>query len=213
MVEPVSSILVGWAVGKVADALWNAAGSEIQSRFKKTDLTEAIEAGKKAVAVWDGQHPFDQQLFYYCDPKRSREFLDQAFTDSSVLEQLQRPLKQAGEPELPILCQAFGQVAATKRIKLNADRLEPWLEVFVRAYVEKTSYHINVRVAQQNYLTQLIDRLDDHRFLGMAVDDREVDRVGKLIEIFVMPDVQEEQSSRWTDELLLERQAQLLQEQ
>ena len=63
MVEPVSSILVGWAVGKVADALWNAAGSEIQSRFKKTDLTEAIEAGKKAVAVWDDRQPFGQQLF------------------------------------------------------------------------------------------------------------------------------------------------------
>jgi HEAT repeat protein len=213
MIEPVASILVGWAVGKVADALWDTTGNEIQSRFKKTDLTAAIEAGKQAVAAWEQPQSVSQHLFYHWIPKEARDFLTTAFTHASVQEELQRPLKQEGEPQLPILCEAFRQVAVTKSIKLNTIALEPWLQEFVHAYVAKTSYYINVQVAQQDYLKRLIDRLDDHRFLGMAVEDREVDRVGKLIEIFVMPDVQEERSSRWAEELLLERQAQLLHEQ
>jgi HEAT repeat protein len=185
----------------------------VQNKLNPTEIQTAIEAGLRESNALTIEQKIHNPVFGRCDGQKMRVFLEELFASGAVQRELQKPINEARLPESAMLVAAAQTVAQEHEIPVVTEDLQAWLEQFARHYFEKTSAFLEYRVRTTEYLTQLIDRLDDHRFLGMAVEDREVDRVGKLVEIFVMPDVQEERSSRWAEELLLDHQAQLMQEQ
>ncbi|WP_236143100.1 HEAT repeat domain-containing protein [Nostoc sp. CMAA1605] len=77
-----------------------------------------------------------------------------------------------------------------KEIKI--DYIRSWMEVFVKTYFENTDNCIKFQVAKENYCQQLVNWFDDVKFVGIAVPGQEVDKSEKLVNIFVLPEVQED---------------------
>ncbi|MEW6496458.1 MAG: NACHT domain-containing protein, partial [Cyanobacteriota bacterium] len=175
---------------KVAPILFK----KVQSKLNPTELEKALEAGITAAQEQEQNFPPQQWLFYRSEPDFIGGFLEQFFQRGGVQEELQRPLKGEGISQVPYLVEAFKQVAATNsKIKLQEDRIEPWLQKFASTYFEKTSTFLRFQVAKEDYFKQLENYFDDVKFAGIAVEGQEIDfKSEKLAQIFVMLDVVED---------------------
>ncbi|WP_293038185.1 HEAT repeat domain-containing protein [Moorena sp. SIO1F2] len=173
-------------------------GKMIHQNLTKPKIKEAIKAGKDAVNEWEKQLDIQDRLFFQAPPygwNGSNNFLLYYFSNSDVLEELNKPFINQGQPELDILITAFQHQAKTKKIKLNQKRIKPWLENFINAYVQQTPIYTKYYAAKKDYCQQLAKYFDDVKFAGIAVAGQEVEKYDKLAHIFVMPDVVEDVSN------------------
>jgi NACHT domain len=153
-------------------------------------LEKAIESAKAAEAV----HSPTSGLFHGFPPKAGQEFLEKFLRSGEVVKELQKPLQDDGKPDVEMLVAAFTKAAedrseATKYLHC----LRPWMEAFVESYFQQIK-GICFQVAKAQYLKQLAHRVDDVKFVGIAVPGEEVEKQEILAQIFVMPDVREERS-------------------
>ncbi len=112
-----------------------------------------------------------------------------------MLTELQKPLKDRGKPNVNILVVAFRQSASEHPDVEDylVDLMPLWMDAFVESYFEQVK-GICFQVAKTQYLKQLARRVDDVKFVGIAVPGEEVEKQEVLAQIFVMPDVREERS-------------------
>ncbi|NEO79532.1 HEAT repeat domain-containing protein [Moorena sp. SIO4G3] len=208
--EPLS-LLASLELSKVASPLLGIiagqAGKHIIKSLTKSDIEKAIKAGAEAVDQWDKQLDSQQRLFFHAPPdgwNGVSRFLNDYFTHSAVLAELQKPLLNQGKPDREILSTVFQQQAEANDIKLNQDSIKPWIEKFINAYFQKTYTYLKFQVAKADYNQQLANWYDDVKFAGIAVPGQEVEKSEKLAQIFVMPDVVEDVSTAgaWERELL-----------
>ncbi|NET68352.1 MAG: NACHT domain-containing protein [Moorea sp. SIO1G6] len=202
MFELLLSFVTSQRISKIATSLLNgcatAVGKNIAPSLKKTDIEKAIKAGEKAVKEWNKKLDRQQRLFVDTplnpfNKFKNYNFLRNYFTNSGVVAELQKPLINKGNPNRDILIKAFQKQAEANNIKLNQKAsLQDWIETFVKAYVQNTPTYIKFQVAKENYCGQLVKRLNDVTFAGMAVAGQDVEKSEKLAQIFVMPDVVEE---------------------
>ncbi|MBD1921274.1 HEAT repeat domain-containing protein [Microcoleus sp. FACHB-831] len=196
--------------------------SKINSELNPTDLEKALEAGSDAAVNWDATQSSSNQLFYNCGDKEARDLLARFFKDTGVQEELQKPLKHQGTPDIDFLILAFTKAGSEpEKLQFPENSIEHWLKIFADTYFEKTSAYLRFELAKKDYLKQLASCFDDVKFAGIAVEGQEVEKSAHLAQIFVMPDVEE---SHTNDVLPLEyekslegtlgkRQAKLLWEQ
>ncbi|NEQ41556.1 MAG: signal transduction protein, partial [Okeania sp. SIO3I5] len=200
--EPSLVGLAGWELPKIAAPLLGGVLKQGSDRFvqllNKTDVEKAIISGEKAVREWEKTlHP-QQLLFYSAKPdgwNGVNKFLSKYFDNYGVLQELQKPLINQGKPDIDILISIFKREAEAKKIQLNQQSLQSWIEIFVDAYFQKTDTYIKFQVAKQNYFEQLANWFDDVKFAGISVPGQEVEKSEKLANIFVMPDVLEDVST------------------
>jgi NACHT domain len=116
------------------------------------------------------------------------------FQSRLVLNELQRPFQNHGKPDVKILVEVFKQSASEHPESENylSDLMPLWMDAFVESYFERIG--ICFQVAKTQYLQQLARRVDDVKFVGIAVPGEEVEKQEVLAQIFVMPDVREERS-------------------
>ncbi|ARV58312.1 signal transduction protein [Nostocales cyanobacterium HT-58-2] len=169
--------------------------SKINSALNPTDLEKALEAGITAAQEWDEKQSYAQQLFYHCDDKTQKEVLSRFFTNTAVLQELQKPLQENEiTPNLDLLIQIFKEriAAENQKLKFPENSVENWLKIFADTYFEKTSAYLKYKIAKKDYLKQIANYFDDVKFAGIAVEGQEVDKSAQLPQIFVMPDVVED---------------------
>jgi hypothetical protein len=181
-----------WAIVGVAGKLVEVA----VKRFKPDEMALLL---KQSIATAEAAQPKIGALFDRCHHdgyKGVKKFLEQFFQSGEVLKELQKPLQDKGKPNLAILIAAFKESAKqhpeAKQYLLNS--LPLWMETFVESYFEQIK-GICFQVAKEQYLKQLAQRVDDVKFVGIAVPGEEVEKQEVLAQIFVMPDVREEK--RW----------------
>lgn len=194
-----ATVTAEWGISKVVDILWDATGNHVKTTIKKTDLEKAIAVGLNTAQIWEKQQPIDKELFFQCEPKKAREFCHQAFQHSGVLTELERPLRNEGQPRTLFLVEAFKQVEVDLKISLNEATLSSWIGQFVNAYFERTSAYINLKLARDDYFKQLVIWFDNIDFGGIAVGGQEIESPKKLVQIFVMPDAVEEKANYQDD--------------
>lgn len=191
---------IGGSLVKAAlPSISKAIVSKVSSKLNPTDLQKALEAGIKAATTQEKSLAVDQYLFYHCDDKETDTFLARAFEHSGVQGELEKPLKNAGVPDVTYLIEAFKQVATDLTVKLNVACLERWVREFASAYFERTSTYLKFQIAKEDYFKQLVNWFDDVKFAGIAVPGQEVEQSEKLAQIFVMPDVVEDIQQRTTN--------------
>jgi HEAT repeat protein len=97
---------------------------------------------------------------------------------------------------------AFEVAATQKNSGVEAYKsamLRSWMEVFVGCYVGEVQ-GICLRVAKADYLRLLAKRVDDVKFVGIAVSGQEVEKQEVLAQIFVMPDVKRSENLEFRSE-------------
>ncbi len=208
-----SLIVIGTAIATAAPwlgewAIVGIAGKLTEGAIKRFKPDEMALLLKQAIAAAEAKQPPTGALFdrcHYDGYKGVKKFLEQFFLSGEVLKELQKPLQDKGKPDLAILIAAFKASAQqhpeAKDYLLNS--LPLWMETFVESYFEQTM-GIRFQVAKAQYLKQLARRVDDVKFVGIAVPGEEVEKQEVLAQIFVMPDVREEKSksSSFVDILL-----------
>ncbi len=180
-----------WATVAVAGAVLNG----IQHQFNPTEIQKILKLAEGAA---EAAQPATGGLFCQCDrdgPNKIQNFLEQFFQSTEVLKELQKPLQNAGKPDLDVLVAAFEKLAKkhTAAKDYMSDALPLWMKTFVESYFEQIK-GICFQVAKKQYLKQLARRVDDVKFVGIAVPGDEVEKQEVLAQIFVMPDVREERS-------------------
>jgi HEAT repeat protein len=193
--EPFSTASMLAIAGKlVTTEITKAAVAGIKRQLQPDEmavvLEKAIESAKAAEAV----HSPTSGLFHGFQPKAGQEFLEKFLRSGEVVKELQKPLQDDGKPDVEMLVAAFTKAAedrseATKYLHC----LRPWMETFVESYFEQVK-GICFQVAKAQYLKQLAQRVDDVKFVGIAVPGEEVEKQEVLAQIFVMPDVREEKN-------------------
>ncbi|TBR56486.1 hypothetical protein B4U84_29545 [Westiellopsis prolifica IICB1] len=171
-----------WVTVKIVETVLSGVNSKLQA----SDLDKAL---KVCVSTADRQ----VRLFYSCEPKFIPKFLDHIFKDAA--EELQKPLKNQGTPQVDFLVKTF-EVALEDHPKIKKDinifLITPWMEIFARAYFEKTHNYLRFQIAKEDYCKQLVNYFDDVKFAGFAVEGQEIDKSAHLAQIFVKPDVVED---------------------
>ena len=199
----------------VAPSLLNA----IQSKLNPSELARALEAGMVAASEQNDKQPADRHLFYKYYPDRVPKFLQEFFEEPGVQQELQKPLINDGMPQAAFLIKALEEFGSRKKVSLVQGGIAPWINTFISTYFEQTSTYLRFQVTKKEYFTKLVRCFDDIRFGGIAVEGQEIDQAAKLVDIFVMPDVQEKKSTYFApleQDLPLgfsNRQAQVLWEQ
>ncbi|NES05224.1 MAG: NACHT domain-containing protein [Okeania sp. SIO2F4] len=184
--------------GPIAGSLANIVVQKGFEFINKTDVQKAIEAGIKAAEKQQEKLPQNERLFYSAKKdglSGTDNFLNHYFSNSGVLAELQKPLTNQGKPDIKVLTEIFKQAAETKNIKLTELALPNWIETFVDAYFQNTTTYIKFQVTKKSYFRQLNIWFDNVIFAGIDVATQEEERK-KLVDIFVMPDVQEEASKQ-----------------
>ncbi len=191
IVTTIAPWLGEWAIVGLAGKL----GEGAVKHFKPDEMALLL---KQSIATAEAQQPPTGALFDRCHHdgyKGVKKFLEQFFQSGEVLKELQKPLQDKGKPDLDILIAAFKASAQqhpeAKDYLLNS--LPLWMETFVESYFKQTM-GICFQVAKAQYLEQLARRVDDVKFVGIAVPGEEVEKQEVLAQIFVMPDVREERS-------------------
>jgi HEAT repeat protein len=181
-----------WAIVGLAGKL----GEVAVKQFKPDEMALLL---KQAIATAEAAQPPTGALFdrcHYDGYKGVKKFLEQFFVSGEVLKELQKPLQDKGKPDLAILIAAFKESAKqhpeAKDYLLNS--LPLWMETFVESYFAQIK-GICFQVAKAQYLKQLAHRVDDVKFVGIAVPGEEVEKQEVLADIFVMPDVRVEKRS------------------
>ena len=180
------------AAGKMAGMLVEKG----KAKIFPGELEKAIAAGFGAAIEEDEKCSPSTHVFYHCDgsDKQRGELLARAIEHSVMLAELRKPLEGEGLIEVACLVKVFEQVAGELKLELVSGSLERWVTTFARTYQEKTAASIRFQVAKEQYLKQLAHRVDDVKFVGIAVSGQEVEKQEVLAQIFVMPDVREERS-------------------
>ncbi|MDY6806216.1 MAG: HEAT repeat domain-containing protein, partial [Cyanobacteriota bacterium] len=193
--EPTSLISMG---GQIAAGLGKIIAPQIASRFNKhfnpTNIDKAIQAGMTAVGEWEERLSPQELLFYFAKSdgwNNYHKYLKDVFQHPLVWAELEKPLTNEGTPDVDILVKVFLELAPEANIKLVENSLPPWVERFVAGYCREVGTYIQFQVAKENYCQQLAKSFDKVQFVGTAVPGQEVDKSGRLLEIFVMPDVRE----------------------
>lgn len=114
------------------------------------------------------------------------------FQSGLVQNELQKPFHNRGKPDVKILVEVFKQSASEHpEVEQHLSDLMPlWMDAFVESYFKQVG--ICFQVAKEQYLKQLARRVDDVKFVGIAVPGEEVEKQEVLAQIFVMPDVRKE---------------------
>jgi len=138
-----------------------------------------------------------KRLFYRCPPDFIGRFLAKFFKGSGLVE-LQKPLNNQGMPDVDYLVVAFTEAAKqdSKMNQINESLVQPWMEVFVHTYFQRTTEYLRFQVAKADYCEQLVNWFDDVKFAGISVAGQEIEKSEHLAQIFVMPDVVEERQ-KW----------------
>ncbi|MBU7586798.1 MAG: HEAT repeat domain-containing protein [Nostoc sp. TH1S01] len=161
--------------------------SGVTSKLNPSDLDKAI---KTATIEACNQ---ETRLFYSCPPDFIPKFLCNFFKEQGLSE-LQKPLKDEGRPDLEFLVEVFKKAALadSKMKEIKIDYVNSWMEVFVTTYFQNTDNCIRFQIAKENYCQQLLNWFDDVKFAGIAVPGQELEKSEKLVNIFVLPEVQED---------------------
>ena len=178
-----------WATVAIAETILK----NTSSLLNKNDVEKAL---KVAVTNADEQY---QQVFFKCDPKVRRKFLDDYF-QGKVLEELQKPLKDQAI-DLGFLLFVFQEAVKSSQDEknpINQEFIKLWLKVFKAEYL-KAIGNLKFHYAKANYLKQLANWYDDVKFVGINVSGQESDKSEKLVKIFVMQDVKEEKKERYVN--------------
>ena len=213
--------IIASLTGKVAPCLFE----KVRSQINPNEIEKALKIGVETAIEREDALAVSEQLFRRC----SRDYILGTFLVKFLQEsadELQKPLNNEGEPNVKYLVKLFKRLAdEDKNINLEGceNRIEPWLREFVRAYFEETKAYLRMRVAREDYLQQLANYYDDVKFAGIRVAGQETDKSEKLVNIFVMPEVEEEGRNGGSDRLdfaleaaresTTDRQSELLREQ
>jgi HEAT repeat protein len=189
VMDPITSAIAAWLGEWATVAIAGKVLEGIKPRFSADEWGRSLKQ-----AIQETQAKNDQ-LFAACRPGGLHgvpNFLQDFFQSGEVLRELQKPLQDIGKPSVDILCAAFEQQAqAHPNLKdYKPDWLKPWMTVLVDRYFDQIK-GICFRVAKAEYLQQLAHRVDDIKFVGIAVPGEEVEKQENLAKIFVMPTVQE----------------------
>jgi HEAT repeat protein len=184
----IASILGKLAMTEAAKAAVAGVKNQLHPDKMERILKNAIESAQAAQPETGG-------IFFRCQSKAAKEFLEQFFKSTAVVKELQKPLQDEGKPDIDVLVVAFDRSAQQHSEMQNyiPDTLRSWMETFVDSYFEQLQ-GICFQVAKAQYLKQLARRVDDVKFVGIAVPGDEVEKQEVLAQIFVMPDVREEQN-------------------
>ena len=198
---------------------------KVRSQINPNEIEKALKIGVETAIEREEALAVPEQLFRRCSPDYVlRTFLVKFLQENT--DELQKPLNNKGEPDVKYLVKRFKSLATEDRhIDLEGceNRIEPWLKEFLRGYVEETKAGPRMRVAREDYLQQLANYYDDVKFAGIRVAGQETDKSEKLVNIFVMPEVEEEARNSGNDRLdfaleaaresTTDRQSELLREQ
>ncbi|MGB6299667.1 MAG: HEAT repeat domain-containing protein [Rivularia sp. (in: cyanobacteria)] len=187
--EMITGMIAGW-IGEFATVeIAKSVVSGVGNQLHHSDLEKALKASLEVACEQE------EGLFYRCqkDGREGYEKFLNAFFQEKAIEELQKPLKNEGTPDVDFLTKAFIQetVNHSEMNKIDKNCVKPWMEVFINEYLKKT-IDIKFQVAKENYLKQIEKWFDDVKFAGIAVAGREVEKSEKLAQIFVMPDVEED---------------------
>ena len=169
--------------------VFKAGLAEVNSRLNPDEMIMLLQQAEVAA---DAAQPELGGLFRRIDRDGAngyQKFL-KFFQSGEVLTELQKPLKDRGKPDVNILVEAFNRSALEHPEAENYlfDLMLLWMEAFVESYFERVK-GICFQVAKEQYLKQLARRVDDVKFVGIAVPGEEVEKQEVLAQIFVMPDV------------------------
>jgi HEAT repeat protein len=190
--EPIVGALLKGAVGSGGAKLAAAAFDQGKRKFFPSDLEKAIQAGFDAAQAEDAVESPSSHVFYRCQAHEQAECLKRFVEHPRTVAELQKPLEDKGKPDVDCLVRAFEQVGADW--PLVTASVPRWVATFAATYFEQTAAAIQFQVAKGRYLKQLAQRVDDVKFVGIAVPGEEVEKQEVLAQIFVMPDVMEEKS-------------------
>lgn len=170
-----------WATVAIAGSIIKGISTQLKPQDIERALKAAVNAAEKQC----------ESLFFQCDPKVRRKFLDDYF-QGKVVEELQKPLKDQ-VINLDFLIFVFQEAfknSQDEKNSINQEFIKPWLEVFNTTYFQVIG-NLNFKYAKANYLKQLANCYDDVKFVGINVKGQEIDKSEKLAKIFVMQDVKE----------------------
>ncbi len=193
--EPFSAASILAIAGKLVTAeVTKAAVAGAKSQLQPDKMALVL---KQSIESAQATQPETGGLFFRCQSKAAKEFLEQFFKSDPVVKELQKPLQDDGKPDVDILVVAFDRSAKQHSAMQDyiPDSLRPWIEKFVDSYFEQIQ-GIPFQVAKAQYLEQLARRVDDVKFVGIAVPGEEVEKQEILAQIFVMPDVREESNRK-----------------
>jgi HEAT repeat protein len=176
------------AAGKMAGMLVEKG----KAKIFPGELEKAIAAGILAAKAEDETCSPSDHLFYRCYENDRDALLAKAIEHSVMLAELRKPLEGEGLIDVACLVKVFELVAGELKLELVWGSLERWVTTFAEGYREATAASIRFQVAKEQYLKQLAHRVDDVKFVGIAVSGQEVEKQEVLAQIFVMPDVREE---------------------
>ena len=186
----VLSILGEWVLTTAAGEVLKGVQTQLQTSDLETVLKNSTAYALDAVP----------ELFWSCQKdsyKGFKVFLEQYFQDIEVKPELQKPLQDKGKPSVNTLSVALGKNAddhANLKDDYNPEFVEPWIQAFVESYFDYIQGS-RFKAARSEYLKQLSQRVDDIKFIGIAVAGEEVEKQEQLAQIFVMPTVLEEQKA------------------
>jgi HEAT repeat protein len=181
------------AAGAGAGKLAAAAVDQGKRKLFPSDLEKAILAGLEAAQAEDAAASPSSHVFFRCFENEQKECLKRFVEHPTTVDELQKPLEDKGKPDLDCLRMAFEQVGDDLKLDLVKLSVPRWVATFAATYFEQTAAAIQFQVAKGRYLKQLAQRVDDVKFVGIAVPGEEVEKQEVLAQIFVMPDVRKEQ--------------------
>ncbi|MCG8361806.1 MAG: hypothetical protein MJA27_00575 [Pseudanabaenales cyanobacterium] len=178
------------ATEKVGEKLITGIHAKLNPSDIETFLKQAIKAANEPKLGglfysfqedgWSGYGPFLNQFF-----------------KGRALGELQKPLTgNQGSPDVTFLTEALWQEATghSRLQNLDRDKIQPWMQVFVETYFQATNRSLQFQIIKDDYCDQIRRVFDDVKFAGIAVEGQDIDRAERLADIFVMPDVQEDDS-------------------
>jgi HEAT repeat protein len=187
----IASILGKLAMTEAAKAAVAGVKNQLHPDKMELILKKAIASAQAAEAL----HSPTSGLFHGFQPKAGQEFIEKFLRSGEVVKELQKPLQDDGKPDVEMLVAAFTKAAEDRSEATNLHCLRPWMEAFIESYFEQVK-GICFQVAKAQYLKQLAHRVDDVKFVGIAVPGEEVEKQEILAQIFVMPDVREEKREK-----------------
>jgi hypothetical protein len=135
--EPLSTAAIVSMVGKlvmteVTKAVLTGVKNQLQPDKMERLLKKSIESAQAAQPETGG-------VFFRCQSKVAKEFLEKFFQSGTIVKELQKPLQDSGKPDVDILVAAFDRSAQQHSNMQNylPDSLRSWMETFVDSYFEQ----------------------------------------------------------------------------
>ena len=183
---------LAFATEKVGETLLNGVNAQLNPDDVKTFLKQAIRAAN------NGDYPkglFDK---FEADGHRGYGRFPNQFFRGRARAELQKPLSdKEGRPDVDFLVRAMAEEAdghpRLDSLKKELPKIRSWMGVFVETYFRATGRFLQFQLIQEDYCDQIRRVFDDVKFAGIAVEGQDIDRAERLAEIFVMPDVKEDE--------------------